>query len=965
MLGRKALVGLGLGILLAVVPLTALGGWTNPTSGTADYLDPARWAGGIIDNRFDSNLMLTGSLIVRLDQRHATGTAGLLLGYNAFQSDYEFRLVGSGTLVLAGAVAMTPVKAHHQAIIGGAGEALSMELDGPCEFTVELTRRLTIIAPINDGPSRGALIKTGPGHLVLAGANRFSGGTTVRDGRLQLAGSGVLYDLGIVQLDPSGGVLELLSGVTETIGALSGGSATKGNVVLNNASLLVGAAEVASVYRGVVSGAGGSVIKIGNAAQTFTNVEHEFTGGLTVRGGTLAIEAAYSSPEALIPAVGSSPLGAGAVVIDGGQLSIRNAFSATASITMQRNVSFGQQGGTLHFAGPCRSGSGLAVATPLSDAPTAVIRYAHGWDPTAWRFDNSFRLTGATGVGPIRLELTDGAIATFAAGGSFAPPLVLSGVIGGDCSAATGEASVGRFGLVNTGSSPATASFQSGLTFHHAVQLSVDGGDCIIGGNLTVAPGARVGVQGGQSRSGQSAWLMLGRDSRDVLAIGQNAELNIDSRFRSENIVHGGVHIRSLCQIAPGGLLRLRQSDMAETGYVGFHRLDGVIEGQGSSELDATLEVLLGEKSAPGGPDGGVDWKNSGVGFVVNGTGLGGLRIQGPATFLEAMLRPSESAEAGRLRTLSGTGGYLSLAPTDITLLLPADNQWSAAVGLRVVNSFPGGTDLSLALYELWRPKIHIDATATLAVAPGGLVLSGAVSGGGEIVGGPISLIGTHAAGADTLRATSVMFDGCVLSADGTQGHHHGGDGGAGIRIAERLQWRGTTTKTGDQRYTLWLDGSDVSIDAGQALLHIREGTLALGGPGDPLSDSRAAGRHLNILNDSVLAITEGCKHAGDIDGSGSTLIEAGTTLTASFIRQERIELLGQPGDPARLVFRAAAEGPAGNLPVDDPPASLRAVPEPAGCTALLSLMPPIVLLRLFRRAGLPVWSSIGFVRIT
>ena len=950
MLVRETLIGLGLGFLWAVVPLDGLGGWTNPTSGTAEYLDPARWAGGVIDNRFDSGLTLTGSLTVRLDQRHATGTAGLLLGYNALHSDYQFRLVGSGTLVLAGTVAMTPVKPDHQATIGGPGEMLSVELDGPCEFTVGPTRRLTIIAPISDGPSSGALVKTGQGNLILSGSNSFTGGTTVRNGRLQLARSEVLYDLGIVQLDPSGGVLELLSGVTETIGALGGGSATKGNVILNNSSLLVGAANVATVYRGVISGAGGSVVKIGNAEQTFTNVAHEFAGGLTVRGGTLAIEAAYGSVEAVIPATGNSPLGAGPVVIDGGQLSIRNAFSDTAAIVMQRNISFGQQGGTLRFAGPCRSGAGLAVATPLSDALPAVIRYAHGWDPTAWRFDNSFRLTGAAGAGSLRLELTDGAIATLLAGGSFAPPLVLSGVVGGNCGAATSEVSVGRFGLVNTGSSPATALFQSGLTFHHAVQLSVDGGDCVVGGNITVAPGARVGVQGGQSRSGQLAWLMLGRDSHDVLAIGQNAELDIDSRFRSENIAHGGVHLRSLCQIAPGGLLRLRQSDMAETGYVGFHRLDGIIEGQGSTELDATLEVLLGEKSAPGGPDGGVDWKNSNVSFVVNGSGLGGLRIQGPTTFLEAMLRPSGSPEAGRLRTLSGGGGYLSLAPTDGTLLLPADNQWSAAVGLRVVNSFPGGADLSLALYELWAPKIHIDTAATLAVAQGGLVLSGTVSGGGEIVGGPISLQGIHAASDEMLRATSVMLDGCVLAADGTQGHQHGGDGGAGIRVAGKLQWRGTTAKTGDQRYTLWLEGSDVSIDAGQALLHIREGTLALSGPGDPLSDSLVAGRHLDILNDSLLAITEGRKSAGDINGSGSTLIEAGATLTASFIRQESIELLGQPGNPARLVFRSAAERPTGNLPADGPAASLRAVPAPAGWAALLSAIPPMVLFRLFRR---------------
>ncbi len=905
----KDMIRWAVGVLLIISPAVCLAGWTNPTSGTADYLDPARWAGGLIDNRFESTLKLTGTLSVKLDSRHSTGPQGLLLGYDVFATSYEFNLVGHGTLVLAGPVNMTPVKSDLRAAIGGALESLRVELEGTCEFNIGQWQRLTIMAPMADGTTPGALLKTGEGHLILSGTNSYSGSTTIRQGRVQLARSEVLPDPGVVELAATAGVLELLAGVSETVGALSGGSTDKGNVILNNASLLVGAADVPAVYRGVISGSGGSLAKIGSATQTFTNVAHRFNGELAVRGGTLSIEAAYSSPEGTIPAAGNSPLGAGPVLIDGGRLSIRNAFADAAVIVMERNISFGPQGGVLEFAGPCRSGAGLGVATAATDALPAAIRYAHGWDPTAWRFGNSFRLTGATGASTIRLELTDGAIATLLAGGSFAPPMVFSGVLGGDCSAATSKLTVGRFGLVNLGQSPATAVFDSGLTFQHAAQLSVDGADCVIGGNVAIAPHASVGVQGGQSRSGGMAWLILGRDDQDVITVGPGAQLNIDSRFRSENVAHGGVHLRSRCVIAPGGLLRLRQSDMAEPGNVGFHRLDGVIEGQGTSQAQSVMEILLGEKSTPGGPDGGVDWNNSSLQFVVNGSGLSGLSLQGPAVYLEAMLRPYGADEVGRLRTLSGNGGYLTLAPTDTTLHLPAGNQWDDPnVGLRVVDSVAGSTDLSLASYDAWTPKLNIDSGATLAVAPAGLALTGIVSGGGEIVGGPVLLRGIHAAEGEMLRAASVMFDGCELSADWAAGHEHsGGDSTTGIHIAQKLHWRGTTTKTGQQTYTLWLDEDEVTIDPGRTLLHIRQGVLAIAGPGDPLSDSQLAGLHLPILNEAQLVIAEGHKHAGDIDGAGSTTIEAGAALTAGFVRQTVIELEAAPGSPARLAFRSSA----------------------------------------------------------
>jgi hypothetical protein len=115
---------------------------------------------------------------------------------------------------------------------------------------------------------------------------------------------------------------------------------------------------------------------------------------------------------------------------------------------------------------------------------------------------------------------------------------------------------------------------------------------------------------------------------------------------------------------------------------------------------------------------------------VVNGTGLGGLRVNGldrPAALFNGLTGYSETPAdqkvanlltQARLAGLTGTGGYLTPAAQGVTFTLPSASEWAASVpvGLRTVNSNANGTDVALPTGSTWAHNLHVDAAAELGV---------------------------------------------------------------------------------------------------------------------------------------------------------------------------------------------------------------------------------------------------------
>ncbi|HZZ29473.1 MAG TPA: autotransporter-associated beta strand repeat-containing protein [Pirellulales bacterium] len=127
----------------------------------------------------------------------------------------------------------------------------------------------------------GALIKVGTGSLSLAGANSFSGSTTVSNGTLTLANNAALQNSTV---SISGGSLGFSSITAPVLGMLTGTS----NLALNGiTSLTVGGPGYSATYFGNLSGAvSGGLNKTGSGTWTLTGTNSQ-SGPLNVQGGTL------------------------------------------------------------------------------------------------------------------------------------------------------------------------------------------------------------------------------------------------------------------------------------------------------------------------------------------------------------------------------------------------------------------------------------------------------------------------------------------------------------------------------------------------------------------------------------------------------------------------------------------------------------------------------------------------------
>ena len=232
------------------------------------------------------------------------------------------------------------------------------------------------------------LSKAGPGMLVLAGANNYTGDTTIAQGVLQAG-----YLQGAIPNGPGAGnvvfpsaansaVLDL-NGNSVTVNGLSQPSVSAANMVVNNApgasnTLSVGNNNASSTFGGVLAdnnnAQNGQLIlqKVGAGTLVLIN-SNTFTGATSVNGGTLqlgdgtsghdgsinqtsgiannaTVAFNYFAPETVAPAISGSgtivQLGRGALTLAGGAaanlLAIANNGAVNGgTISLQSTVGVG------------------------------------------------------------------------------------------------------------------------------------------------------------------------------------------------------------------------------------------------------------------------------------------------------------------------------------------------------------------------------------------------------------------------------------------------------------------------------------------------------------------------------------------------------------------------------------------------------------------------------------------------
>ena len=151
----------------------------------------------------------------------------------------------------------------------------------------------------------GAVIKNGAGTLTFTTSNTYTGGTTIQLGNLTLSGGSALDDGGTVTLaNAAGAVLHIAT--SETIGSLSGGGASGGNLSIASGQVLTLNQSTSTSFNGTISGAGG-VTKSGNGTLSIGGA-NSFTGTTNIQSGTLAAAASgalASTPNIVIHPGGS------------------------------------------------------------------------------------------------------------------------------------------------------------------------------------------------------------------------------------------------------------------------------------------------------------------------------------------------------------------------------------------------------------------------------------------------------------------------------------------------------------------------------------------------------------------------------------------------------------------------------------------------------------------------------------
>ena len=307
------------------------GGGTTINSGTLSVSDLQN--GGLPSNLGQSsasagNLVLTGATLRYIGAGSTT--------------DRLFTVGPTGATLEASGTGALNFTATGPVVLSGTDIARTLTLGGSSTAANTFS---PLIA--NNGTGATALVKSGPGTWVLAGANTFTGVTTITGGTLEL---GTAQALQSSRLDYSGygGALSFGSLAAATIGGFGGSQ----NLDLVNSSsspvaLTIGGNNLAATYSGVLGGSG-SLVKVGNASQTLAGA-NTFTGTTTISGGNLRLAVSNALTGQVLETVG------GGVVLSNG---VTVGMPITASVGSGEVVDVPDAGASATLASAVTIGSG-------------------------------------------------------------------------------------------------------------------------------------------------------------------------------------------------------------------------------------------------------------------------------------------------------------------------------------------------------------------------------------------------------------------------------------------------------------------------------------------------------------------------------------------------------------------------------------------------------------------------------
>ncbi|MEK0436164.1 MAG: Heme/hemopexin-binding protein, partial [Pseudomonadota bacterium] len=193
----------------------------------------------------------------------------------------------------------------------------SLSADGVSGAEINLVNRSNVLTvnQSTDGTysgtiiGGGALTKAGSSTLTLSGSNTYTGKTTINAGIIKIGANNVMPDNSEVVLANTAGVALDVNGKTDTIGSISGGGASGGNITLESGSG-TGALTVNQFtfgdYAGVISGSG-SFTKSSYGVLRLTSA-NTYTGATSVTGGDLIVMVNSGIPNTALSLTGTARL---------------------------------------------------------------------------------------------------------------------------------------------------------------------------------------------------------------------------------------------------------------------------------------------------------------------------------------------------------------------------------------------------------------------------------------------------------------------------------------------------------------------------------------------------------------------------------------------------------------------------------------------------------------------------------
>jgi len=767
----------------------------------------------------------------------------------------------------------------------------------------------------------GMLIKTGTGKLTLTGSNSYTGGTTVSAGTLEgstaslvgsitnnaslvfnqpfdgtysdaVSGSGSLAKTGSGKLVLAG-ANSYTGGTTVTAGVLEGSTSSLTGNITNNASLVFNQ-SFDGTYSGAMSGTG-SLTKTGSGTVTLAGT-NSFTGTTTIEAGAISV-----------PALANLGAGTSAIVL-GGSATEGTLVYTGSTATLSRGFDVATGGGRIEatLVGQTLTVAGaISTAGPLTfgGAGNVQVTGGIGGSGSLAKSGSGTLILGGTNNYTGTTTISQGVLqcsATNLAGDILNnATLILDQVVDGSI----GGSIAGSGHVTKTGSGKLTLTGSNSYT----------GGTTISAGSLEGSTSSLVGDINNngslifdQPTDGTFAGAITGSGALTKTGAGTLTLAGANTFTGTTTIEAGAISIPALANLGGGTSAIVLGGGATEGGlvYTGSTASlsRGFVVSAGGGRIEATLVgqtlTVAGAISTAGpltfGGAGNVQVAGgiSGNGSVVkSGSGtllLGGVNnYTGTTTISQGVLQCSATNLAGDIlnnatlildQTVDGSIGG-SIAGSGQVI-----KTGGGKLTLTGSNSYAGGTIISAGSLE--------GSTSSLVgdISNNGLLIfdqptdgsfAGAITGSGSVTkqgsgtlvlsgnssysGGTTLSTGTLGIGSDTALGT-----GALTMAAGTAVEASGGP----RTVANALVLNGSVTFSGSQDLT-FTDTTAIVVPAGRTLASTNTGTTILSGRVSAAAGSQLVASGLGgnfVLGDP-----------NDLSGfasAGTILVNSGATMT-------------------------------------------------------------------------------------